>query len=233
MATTDFSAQVSGLGALADPLREQLYRYVCEQPAPVSIDDAAAATGMARHTAKFHLDRLAVAGLLDTEYRRPPGRTGPGAGRPTKFFRRSATEVSVSLPERHYDLAAHVLAEAIQESVRDASPVLPAVIRVAAEVGADVATDSGGAEVGDAGERDPVAATCRALATHGYEPRRDEATITLANCPFHSLAKEHTELVCGMNLALVGAISERLGEGKLQARLDPAEDRCCVVLAVT
>ena len=49
--------------------------------------------GVARHTAKFHLDRLVEEGLLDTEFRRLSGRQGPGAGRPTKLYRRSAREV--------------------------------------------------------------------------------------------------------------------------------------------
>jgi predicted ArsR family transcriptional regulator len=52
----------------------------------------------------------------------------------------------------------------------------------------------------------------------------------LANCPFDALAREHTELVCGMNLALLAAAADRIGEGTISARLDPTVDRCCVVL---
>jgi hypothetical protein len=44
------------------------------------------------------------------------------------------------------------------------------------------------------------------------------------------LARDHTELVCGMNLVLVGAVADHVGDGALAARLDPAADRCCVVL---
>ena len=33
-----------------------------------------------------------------------------------------------------------------------------------------------------------------------------------------------------MNLALLGAAADRVGDGTLTARLDPADDRCCVVL---
>jgi len=57
--------------------------------------------------------------------------------------------------------------------------------------------------------------------------------VTLANCPFHALASGHTELVCGMNLALIGAVADQAGDGRLTARLSPAADRCCVVLAAT
>jgi len=52
----------------------------------------------------------------------------------------------------------------------------------------------------------------------------------LRNCPFDALAREHTELVCGMNLAIMTAVTEHLPETALAARLEPAPDRCCVVL---
>jgi predicted ArsR family transcriptional regulator len=68
----------------------------------------------------------------------------------------------------------------------------------------------------------------RVLATCGYEPRVDGPRITLANCPFHALARTHTELVCGMNLGLVGGVIDGLGARGLVAELDPAPDRCCV-----
>jgi len=75
-----------------------------------------------------------------------------------------------------------------------------------------------------------IAATCGTLAAHGYEPRREGDNITMANCPFDALARAHAELVCRMNLALLGAVADRVGEGILAARLDPADGRCCVVL---
>jgi predicted ArsR family transcriptional regulator len=41
---------------------------VSAQPAPVGLDQAADALGIAGHTAKFHLDKLAEEGLLDTRF---------------------------------------------------------------------------------------------------------------------------------------------------------------------
>jgi predicted ArsR family transcriptional regulator len=225
----DFAARASGVGSLADPVRRRLYGFVCAQPDPVSTDRAAAATGIARHKVKFHLDRLANEGLLETEFRRPEGRGGPGAGRPTKFFRRAPRELSVTLPERHYELAGQLLAAAVDRSVRESSSVLDELRRAAEQSGA-VAGESEAAHDADS-EFDPVSSTCRALEAHGYEPRRAEGAITLSNCPFHELAQRHTALVCGMNLAFVGAITQRLGDGTLAASLDPAEGRCCVVIS--
>ncbi len=93
MTDDDFDAQVAGIAALGEPVRRALYRYVIAQPGPVSRDQAAAGTGVPRHVAKFHLDKLAADGLLEVEFRRPPGRRGPGAGRPTKWYRRSLREL--------------------------------------------------------------------------------------------------------------------------------------------
>ena len=61
----------------------------------------------------LRLDRLVDEGLLEVGFRRLSGRTGPGAGRPSKLYRRSSRQLSVSLPERRYDLAGSLLATAI------------------------------------------------------------------------------------------------------------------------
>jgi predicted ArsR family transcriptional regulator len=230
----DLAARVTGVAALAEPVRRELYLYVVGQPDPVSRDQAAVGVRVERHVAKFHLDRLVHDGLLETESRRLTGRQGPGAGRPAKLYRRSSREVSVTLPARRYDLAGELLARAIDDSVRDGVPVLAALRCAAADAGAELAASvsaAGGEQEGDpSASSDPLDRACRALASRGYEPRLVSGTITLANCPFHALARAHTELVCGMNLSLVGALAAGLDD-RLEARLDPAPDRCCVVVS--
>ena len=72
------------------------------------------------------------------------------------------------------------------------------------------------------------------LERHGYEPviGADEE-IALANCPFHRLAEEQRELVCGMNLDFLGGVLDGIGPGDhLTARLDPAPGYCCVRIGV-
>ena len=220
-----FAEQVSGVAALAEPVRRELYLYVVAQSEPVSRDAASKGVGVARHTAKFHLDRLVEQGLLDVEFRRLSGREGPGAGRPAKLYRRSEREVSVALPARHYDLAGQLLASAIDASAQDGSDVLAALHRSATEAGTEIARTAGGAD-----RPDGPAATRRVLAANGYEPHTVGGTTTLGNCPFDALAREHTALVCGMNLALVGAVTDDLAPGELVTALEPAPGRCCVVL---
>ncbi len=69
-----------------------------------------------------------------------------------------------------------------------------------------------------------------ALEEHGFEPRADGNATTLANCPFHALAQEHTDLVCGMNLQLLEGLLEAVPGTGWAARLAPTPDRCCVRL---
>lgn len=224
-----FDQQVDRLASLGEPIRRALYRYVISQSDPVGREQAAAAVGAAPHVAKFHLDKLEADGLLDSEYSRPPGRGGPGAGRPAKRYRRSMRELSVSLPERRYDLAGRVMAQAIATATQTRIPVEDALHEAAAVEGRRLG-DHVNARLG----RGRSTAACgRAitgvLADYGYEPRGDDV-ITLANCPFHALAKEHTDLVCGMNLDLLNGMLEACDSGGMQARLDPSPDRCCVTL---
>jgi predicted ArsR family transcriptional regulator len=229
----DFAAQVSGVGALAEPARRALYLYVVAQPEPVSRDQAAAGAGLPRHTAKFHLDKLVADGLLDTGYRRLSGRRGPGAGRPTKLYRRSGRQVAVTLPPRHYDLAGQILARAVEDAARDGVPVLQAVQRAAVEAGQRLGAAQRLRDEGSAVALDHAAAledVAAVLAAHGYEPRVQDDRVVLANCPFHALAREHTALVCGMNLHLITALLDEFGRRDVQTRLDPAPQRCCVTL---
>lgn len=220
----DFPEQVAGIGALADDVRRRLYDYVAAQPAPVGRDEAAAALGVPRHQAKFHLDRLEEAGLLVSDYVRLTGRSGPGAGRPAKVYRRAPDEIAVSLPHREYVLAGDLMARAIVGSTTTGTPVAETLADVARARGRQMATEASPDREAGA----PLDVAEAALARHGYEPRVDGDCLTMANCPFHVLMTEHTELVCGLNHDLLGGFCEAVGG--LRAALEPAEGRCCVVV---
>lgn len=235
----ELAEQVAGVGALMEPARRELYLYVAAHPDAVSREQAAGAVGLPLHSAKFHLDRLVEEGLLEVEFRRLSGRTGPGAGRPSKLYRRSSRQFSVSLPERRYDLAGDVLAAAIDRSMRDAVPIAKAVHDAAQEEGRRIAAapleEIALGEPGVAPDHIParrrrgdLERTAAVLAGHGYEPRTSDHEICLANCPFDRLATEHTELVCGMNLALIGGVLDGLGTRGLTAELAPQPGFCCV-----
>jgi len=232
MADEGFEVHVVRVAALAEPQRRAIYQFVVGRDGPVSKDDAAAALGVARSVAAFHLDRLVADGLLSTEFRRLSGRRGPGAGRPAKLYRRAAREVAVSLPPRHYGFVADLLATAVEASAGDGTPVADALRDAARHRGADLGAAVRG-RAGDRPSRGALAATALALLEEqGYEPRMEDGQVVLVNCPFHALADRHRELVCGMNHDLLAAVSDAVGDDVLEAHLVPTEGRCCVRLDV-
>ena len=231
--------QLASVAALGDPVRRALYRFVAAQPDPVSRERAAAGVGVAHHVAKFHLDRLEADGLLEVEYSRPPGRGGPGAGRPAKLYRRAPRHIAVSLPERRYDLAGRILAEAVTAAQRSGVPLDRSLREAAVAAGRAAGTAAGAASAagaenaatGAAGsDAAPLDRVGEALAGIGYEPRVADGRIVLGNCPFHSLAAKDTALVCGMNLDLIDGMLSALPAPGAQATLDPAPGRCCVTI---
>jgi predicted ArsR family transcriptional regulator len=222
----DRTAGVAAVAALAEPTRRRLYDHVVRQPRPVSRDAAAAATAVPRATAAFHLDRLVDDGLLEVHFERLSGRTGPGAGRPAKLYRRSDCTVTVSLPERRYDLAGNLLAAALDEAEASGEPPRRVLERAARRRGRELADEARAADDGTRAQ-DVV---LRLLEDQGFEPRLEGDAVLLANCPFHALARSHTDLVCGMNLSLLDGVLEGVPAAGLVARLQPEPGRCCVRL---
>jgi predicted ArsR family transcriptional regulator len=221
-----WTSRVSAVAALDEPTRRQLYDFVVRQETPVSRDEAADALQMSRSTVVFHLDRLVNQGLLEVVTERRSGRSGPGAGRPSKLYRRAPEQIAVSLPDRQYELAGRLLATAVEEA--DATGRSPRTVldRLARELGEDIGKAAREADPATGGQL----AALRALETFGFEPRTTDSAIVLGNCPFHSLARQHTDMVCGMNLCLLSGLLDGLTETGLTARLDPGPDRCCVRL---
>ncbi|MDX3866467.1 helix-turn-helix transcriptional regulator [Streptomyces scabiei] len=163
-------------------------------------------------------DRLADELLLDVVYERRSGQTGPGAGRPAKLYRRSMRQIAVSLPDRRYELAGRLLAQAVEESAATGAPVREVLHRGKAE--------EFGAQLGEPDGTDLFGL----LERYGFEPRHEADAIVLGNCPFHALAREHTQTVCGMNLHLMHGVLHGLDEGRYTACLSPSPGRCCVRL---
>jgi predicted ArsR family transcriptional regulator len=206
------SDEIGRVAVLDDPLRRRLYEFVRLRGKPVSRDDAARAAGIGRTLAAYHLDKLADEGFLTTSYARPEGRSGPGAGRPSKLYEPAAEEVAVSVPARDYEFAAHLFASAAEagRSVRDEAR-------------------HSGRELGASSSRRSLK---RALTDRGYEPFEDEeGRLRLRNCPFHRLAQEHRDVVCGMNEAFLQGLLEGLGADDVRASLDPRPGLCCVAIS--
>jgi predicted ArsR family transcriptional regulator len=205
--------ELSRLAVLDDPVRKRLFAYVRSSPDPVTREEAAEAVGISRSLAAYHLDKLAEQALLGTSYRRPEGRTGPGAGRPAKVYVAQG-EVSVSVPPREYELAAGLLAEAAETSDE-------------ARAALDAVATRAGKRLGEGGAADLE----EALTARGYEPFEDgDGVIRLRNCPFHRLAEQHRDVVCGMNQSYLAGVLDGLGRTDVTASLEPEPGRCCVAI---
>jgi predicted ArsR family transcriptional regulator len=225
--------EVVAVSALGEPTRRALYDYVVGTGTWVSRDEAADAVSLERGTAAFHLDRLAGDGLLEVDFQRRSGRQGPGAGRPAKLYRRARRELEVNLPPRDYRLAGRLLADAAARSATDGTDITTALAEASKEEGRRLAEELGTQLRGASGQRASrrKQVILDALEERGFEPRpASDGTIVLGNCPFHQLAQEHTDLICGMNLCLIDAAVHELGETGFEAHLEPEEGRCCVKL---
>lgn len=212
---------VGRLAALDEPLRRRLFDYVRRSSRPVGREEAADAVGIGRSLAAYHLDKLAEQGLLTATYRRPEGRGGPGAGRPAKLYSNAEGEVSVSVPARDYEFVARLLAESAEADSTGESDANTRT--VAARAGAQLASELG--------ELPAAASLVEVLARRGYEPVEDDTgTIRLLNCPFHRLAADHRDLVCGMNQAFLEGLLAGLEREDVTASLEPEPGRCCVAI---
>ena len=198
---------LEAVASLAEPIRRALYDHVAGSTEPVSRDDAAQAVEVSRQVAAYHLDRLADDGLLEVEFRRLTGREGPGAGRPSKLYRRSDQVHEVSIPPRRYELAARILLDAAREGHIENT----ALTEVARRTGEEIGQNGLGA----------------ALRATGYEPVIENGETRFRNCPFHLLKERDRDTTCGLNLALVAGMVAGSGSTS-DAVLAREEGYCCI-----
>ena len=223
----DLEEQARRYAVLEDPQRRAIYQFVRREHGPVTREEVAVDAGVSRSLAAFHLERLLDAGLVTADYAKPFGRGGPGSGRPAKRYRVSDAEISIEIPPRRYALAGRLLAMAIEQggasgSARDTAR------RLADEQGRRLGRDDLRRQPRS---HDRRAAVDACLAAMGFEPTTDEVgQVVLANCPFHGLVDVAPELVCAMNQSLVSGIRAGVDASDLEARLEPADGRCCVVV---
>ncbi len=212
--------------SLLEPQRKALYDVVIRHPGGIGRDDAARELRIDRSLAAYHLDRLVDSGVLDVEYRRLSGRTGPGAGRPAKIYRRSRREFVSAIPPRDYELAARLLAAVLETHLADGRLVdaRPAVSPIATRIVGQV----GPQQPPDVAEGGASARLASVLVATGYEPYDDsDGTVRLRNCPFHALTDDHRDLVCRLNHALLDRVADAAGV-RADVAFEPTEDGCCV-----
>ena len=218
-------AAVAAIAALDDDVRRALYEHVRAAQEPVTREDAAAAVGISRKLAAFHLDRLVEAGLLRSGFESGRARR---VGRAPRVYQRADVDIAVQVPDRAPDVLAAILVDAVAGQ------------RAAAARSMDVAREHGRALGGASREalRPGRLGVERArtllqdvLAREGFEPYRDGPALRLRNCPFHPLAERDPQFVCGLNHAYLSGLVEGLGaDGPIAAELAPRPGECCVAL---
>jgi predicted ArsR family transcriptional regulator len=229
---------VRAVALLGDEVRHRLYEFVRTARGPVTREQAAAATGISRKLAAFHLDKLAEAGLLLASYATAgsrasgaPGAPAAQAGRPPKLYQPSSQDLQVSIPARQHDELASTLIDAVLtqtpgETARQAAQ------RVARQRGQTLgAAARGQARPGRLGAERALALAGTALQRWGFEPdRAAPGCLRPRNCPFHPLAARAPELVCGMNHAFLAGFLDGLEAFTVRAVLAPKAGECCVEL---
>ena len=223
-----FERSLEALGTLADDHRRRMYLFIREQGRPVGRDEAAATVGISRKLAAFHLDKLVEKGLLKAHYMRLSEKRGPGAGRPSKVYEPTESEMAVNVPSRSYDFAAKILIDAMRSRGPWRTTVPEAARREGFELGRKVRSEK---RLRSPGDKRTLELSREVLYERGYEPYLDEqGGIRLRNCPFHELAQQSVEIVCGLNQAFIDGFLKGLGNDSVTAVLDPQPGQCCVRL---
>ena len=204
-----------------------MYEYIRAARRPVTRDEAAAAVGISRKLAAFHLDKLVDAGALRAHYR--PVETVRRVGRSPKVYEPSGVDIRVSIPQRSHDMLAGILLDAVVSEDRGEN-AREAAERVAREHGEQIgAEERDRARPGRLGAERALTLAGKLLSERGFEPDRESATcLRLRNCPFHPLTAKAPELVCGLNHAFISGMVDGLQASTVTAVLDPRAGECCV-----
>jgi predicted ArsR family transcriptional regulator len=212
---------------LNDDIRRRLYHFARRSGRPVTRHEAARAVGISAKLAAFHLDKLVEGSLLDADFETPSG-LRRRVGRAPKRYRPSAVEVTLSLPDRRYDLVGEILVDTLTKSGTLEQPVQMAR-QVAFDRGERIGT--GRREQlrrGRLGAERTMGEVRGLLDELGFEPAEDRGRLVLRNCPFHALAQRDPQLVCGINASFIDGILRGLGNTNVSAELAPEPGLCCV-----
>jgi predicted ArsR family transcriptional regulator len=225
-------AAIRAVAALEDDLRHGMYEFIRTARHPVTREQAAEAVGISRKLAAFHLDKLVTAGLLRSDYE-PVGGLRK-VGRTPKVYSPVDADIRISIPERQHDVLAAILIDAVLTERSDET-AQQAAMRTAHERGRSTgAAERAQLRPGRLGAERALTLSEGLLKRHGYEPDRvSPVYVRLRNCPFHPVAQQSPELVCGLNHAFLTGFLNGLDAPVVEAVLEPRTGQCCVELRAT
>jgi predicted ArsR family transcriptional regulator len=217
---------VAAIAALDDDVRRALYEFVRGAGTPVTREAAAAAVGISRTLAAFHLDKLVDLGLLTSGF---GARVGRRVGRAPRTYQPASADIAVRIPERAPDLLAGILIEAVRGQ-QEGEDGTSAAMRVARARGASVGARARAATRGGRmGTERATALTRNLLDEQGFESYAVDSAVRLRNCPFHPLAAQDPDFVCGLNREYLGGVLDGIGAAdRICAELAPRAGECCV-----
>lgn len=215
---TEFSSAVTAItSAFGDPTRREIYLFVHaaseagadgEPGAGVTASEVAERFLLHPNVARHHLDKLAGGGYVEVA----TGRTGTGAGRPSKRYRVTTPEMSLELPVRHDDLLVTLLGKALGLLPSEQAEAMAE--EVGLEYGKALAASLGASPAAKASEQASAQRSLRAalhtvadaLTAHGFaahaERHGDGLRIVSDHCPFGGAAIEHP-VICAVDRGLV------------------------------
>jgi len=222
-----FSAVVTAItSAFGDPTRREIYLFAHEHERGVTAAQVAERFELHPNVARHHLDKLAAGGYLDVIVER--GEHG-GAGRPSKHYRASTSEVSLDVPVGTDDVVLTLLGRALALLPPDQAQ------QMAEEVGMEYGRTMANSMAGEGGQRSfrvALHAVADALTAHGFaahaERKGGELRIVSNHCPFGAAAIEHP-VICAVDRGMVKGMLETLygdTDPAIESSLPRGDDVC-------
>ncbi|WP_149205296.1 helix-turn-helix transcriptional regulator [Actinotalea subterranea] len=226
--------RLSAYRALASESRVEILALLQQRGEPVPVDEVASSVGLHVNTVREHLDRLVASGFVE---RQPEVRTT--RGRPRMLYRSVDRAAAATIDARAREHLTRMLLEGYGRPLTSAGCA-------AEQAGEQWAEDfprlcqapvpDQALAPRDGTEPEALWVQLAALEQHfedlGFAPEADaeQLEIHLRRCPFYDLARERTEVVCGVHLGLARGVLAHEG-GPLRAEsLEPfVGPRHCVL----
>ena len=228
LSPTEFASAVSAItSAFGDPTRRDIYLFVHQQEGGATASEVAIEFDLHPNVARHHLDKLASAGRVEVSTGRSEH---SGAGRPSKRYRATQSEMHLELPVRHDDLLVTLLGKAL--ALLPAEQAQAMAEEVGIEYGRTMAAAMGRTDTHQS-FRSALHVVADALSAHGFaahaEKHGDELRIVAEHCPFGGAAIEHP-VICAVDRGLVkGMLASLYGDTMTETALSlPRGDARCV-----
>jgi predicted ArsR family transcriptional regulator len=225
----EFSAAVSAVtSAFGDPTRRDIYLAIRETPDGVTAAEVAERFALHPNVARHHLEKLSAGGYVTVDVGRAEG--ARAAGRPSKRYRVSEDDSTLSFPPRRDDLLATLLARALD--VLPPAQAEEMAEDVGFEYGRTLASRMAPSE-GHRSVKAALATVAEALTAHGFqahaESRGSALTIVSESCPFGAAAQQYPHVICAVDRGMIrGLMSGLYGDTQpiFEASRPDGDDHC-------